>query len=365
MNAATDDATYMKLALSLAKQCKPSPNPQVGAVIVKDSHIIGQGYHKAPGMPHAEIEALRSATQSVKGATLYVTLEPCCHTGRTGPCTIALHEAGISRIVVGMKDPDPNVAGKGINYLEAKGHCVCVGVLEDACQKMLATYVQHRTLGRPQIHLKAAITLDGFLATSNGDSKWITGPKARAHGHQLRALHDGILVGIGTVLADNPLLTVRDAIGPNPTRIVLDTMARIPLDAKLLQTTDEAKVVIIHSTDAPSAKIRALKAQANVVLLSCASSNGLLDMHEVIDHLDALGCLSVLVEGGSKIHGAFVTAKLADRFSVFIAPKLIGNGISWAALPGAQLMANAIQAQTQNVVQLGNDTLIEGNFIYS
>lgn len=362
-----EDADFMGFALTLAQQSKPSPNPRVGAVLVKNNQVLGEGYHSAPGNPHAEIEALRDAAahnRDVSGATLYVTLEPCCHTGRTGPCTIAVHEANIRRIVVGMEDPDLHVAGKGIAWLKQQGHIVDVGVLETECKKLLDSYIQHRRLKRPLFHLKAAITLDGYIATASGDSKWITGPAARAKGHALRAIHDAILVGIGTVLADDPTLTVRDADGPNPTRVILDSKLRIPLSSKLLSTTDEADVILFHGPGAAKEKIDQLKKIDGVTLRCCAQTDKALDLHNVVDELNALGFLSVLIEGGSAIHGAFINAKLADRFSVFIAPKLIGNGIPWVAIPGVGRIKDGVTAVPASIktTLLECDTLIEGEW---
>ncbi len=369
MASVIDDNHFMRLALALARQSRPSPNPRVGAVIVQHNRIVGKGFHRAPGQPHAEIEALQdaaSAAESVRNATIYVTLEPCCHQGRTGPCSVALHEAGIGRIVVGMADPDPLVAGNGIATLRDAGHQVDVGILEDDCKQMLHAYIHHRIHGRPLIHLKAATTMDGYIATVTGNSKWITSAKARAVGHGLRASHDGILVGGGTVLADNPTLTVRDADGKTPARVVLDSHLRIPLESNLLKTSSEGKVIVLHCADVPLHQANTLSNIPNVHLIECKQKNELLDITDVIQKLNDLGFLSVLVEGGSKLHGAFIQAKLADQLSLFIAPKIIGSGIPWASIPGVANIAEAIQLKPDSIhtTQLDMDTLIEGDFLW-
>ena len=358
----------MSLALSLAAKTRPSPNPRVGAVIVKDSRIIGRGFHLAPGKPHAEIEALNDAKRAgcdVVGATIYVTLEPCCHYGRTGPCTVAIHDAGINRVVVGMQDPDPQVSGKGIGFLRENGHPVDVGILENKCRQLLDAYIFHREHQRPQIHLKAAITLDGYISDTRGDSKWITGPAARARGHELRAYHDAILVGAGTVLADNPTLNVRDAAGINPTRIVLDSRLRTPDDARLLNTPEAGTVVFMHDANAPRNQIEIFSQKTNVQLLSCNRNHAGLNLTDVVTHLNSLGFLSVLVEGGSAVHGAFIRSRLADRLSLFIAPKILGSGTPWATLPTGTAIRDAIALAPESIesTQLGEDTLIEGMFV--
>ncbi|MBN2527844.1 MAG: bifunctional diaminohydroxyphosphoribosylaminopyrimidine deaminase/5-amino-6-(5-phosphoribosylamino)uracil reductase RibD [Deltaproteobacteria bacterium] len=369
MKPAKDDAAYMRLALNLARKSRPNPNPRVGSVIVKNNRVIGQGYHHSPGMPHAEIEALNDARQSgedVEGATIYVTLEPCCHYGRTGPCCVAVHESGIRRVVVGMQDPDTLVAGKGIESLRQNGHDVEVGVLETECRQLLDTYIQHRHLGRPLFHLKAAISMDGYVATKSGDSKWITGPLSRTKAHELRASHDAILVGIGTVLADNPTLNVRHLQGDNPTRVVLDSWLRIPDTCNLLQTPNESNVVLIHGPKAPEHRISTLSQRKNIQLIECPTVNAVLDLKGVSTIMNSLGFLSVLVEGGSLVHGSFIHHRYADRLSLFIAPKIIGEGIPWATLPGVDTVSNSVTLSYKSIrtTSLECDTLIEGTFEY-
>ena len=369
MASVIDDNHFMRLALALARNSRPSPNPRVGAVIVQQNRIVGKGFHRAAGQPHAEIEALQdaaNAAESVRNATIYVTLEPCCHHGRTGPCSVALHEAGIGRIVVGMADPDPLVAGTGISSLRDAGHQVDVGILEYECKQMLHAYIHHRIHGRPLIHLKAAATLDGYIATATGNSKWITGSRARAYGHELRAAHDAILVGSGTVLVDNPTLTVRDAEGATPVRVILDSHLKLPMESNLLKTTSEGKVIILHSADTPAAKASELTRLSNVQLIGCRQADSLLDITDIVHKLNSLGFLSVLVEGGSQVHGAFIQARLADRLSLFIAPKIIGSGIPWASIPGIANIKDAITLNPDSIrtTQLEQDALIEGDFFW-
>jgi diaminohydroxyphosphoribosylaminopyrimidine deaminase / 5-amino-6-(5-phosphoribosylamino)uracil reductase len=369
MASVIDDNHFMRLALALARQSRPSPNPRVGAVIVQQNRIVGKGFHRAPGHPHAEIEALKDAAdagENVGDATIYVTLEPCCHQGKTGPCSVALHQAGIGRIVVGMADPDPLVGGNGIASLRKAGHQVDVGVLEDECKQLLHSYIHHRTQGRPLVHLKAATTMDGYIATVTGDSRWITGPSARAYGHELRAAHDAVLVGSGTVLADNPTLTVRDAEGASPVRVILDSHLKLPMESNLLKTTSEGKVIILHGADIPSAKASELARISNLQLIGCQPANSRLDITDIVQKLNSLGFLSVLVEGGSQLHGAFIQARLADRLSLFIAPKIIGSGIPWASIPGIASIKDAITLNPDSIrtTQLDQDALIEGDFFW-
>jgi diaminohydroxyphosphoribosylaminopyrimidine deaminase/5-amino-6-(5-phosphoribosylamino)uracil reductase len=356
----TDDASLMREALGLARRSRPSPNPRVGALVVADAEIVGRGYHERPGLPHAERLALDEAGDAARGATLYVTLEPCCHAGRTGPCTDAILAAGVGRVVVGMLDPDERVAGGGIDTLRRAGVEVTVDVLGADCQRLLEGYTTHRVLGRPQVLLKAAISLDGMLATASGDSKWISSAASRDLAHQLRADADAVLVGVGTVIADDPALTVRRVTGPQPLRIVLDPRLRTPRESQLITTAGESPVLLVHGGADPAAGER-LAGYDGLELLECATTaEGRIDPVQLAQQLGARGILSLLVEGGSRVHGSFIAAGVADRLALFVAPKLIGGGKPWAALPGVEQVSQSYRAAQLSATAIGDDLLIEG-----
>lgn len=360
------DPFYMDVAIQLARQSRPSPNPRVGAVVVAAGRIVGQGHHESPGNPHAEVVALEQARESARGADIYVTLEPCCHFGRTPPCADAIVDSGIARVIIGMTDPDLRVRGGGIDVLERAGiEVVTEGPWESKCRRLLFGYMSHRVTGRPGILLKTAMTLDGNLATHTGSSKWITGPEARRRAHELRADCDAVLVGIETVLADDPLLTVRDAPGITPLRIVLDSSLRIPPDSALIQSASpQAPVIVAHTSD-PTSQKRNLSSQNGVeVLTSPQDRRGGIDLERLAIVLGSRGILSVLVEGGSKIHGAFLASRLADRLCIFIAPKIIGQGLCWNGLAGVDLIEDATRLEDVESEQLGDDLLIDGYLVY-
>ncbi|MCK9523233.1 MAG: bifunctional diaminohydroxyphosphoribosylaminopyrimidine deaminase/5-amino-6-(5-phosphoribosylamino)uracil reductase RibD [Proteobacteria bacterium] len=353
---------FMEQALSLAKQGRPSPNPQVGALVVKNQQVLGQGFHQKPGEPHAEVLALAQAGDDARGADLYVTLEPCGHYGRTGPCTLAIQAAGIARVFIGMIDPDSLVQGKSINWLRAQGIEVQCGILQSACEDMLAGYAHQRKFGHPLVTLKAAITLDGFLACTNGDSKWISSPPSRRRVHEIRAQNDAILVGINTVLADDPLLTVRDVDGKTPLRIVLDSQLRIPDNAQLLQTAAQDPVLIVHTTPLNDATKKRLDRPGVSLYRAHSDLQGRISLPSLLAHLGERGVLSLLVEGGAQIHSAFLTTQTAHRFVLFVAPKFIGAGIPWISFPGVQRMDQAVLAQALQTTSSGADVLITGTF---
>jgi len=317
----------MQTALALAAKAlgRTSPNPMVGAVIVKDGGIIGQGYHRQAGTPHAEIHALREAGSAAEGATLYVTLEPCVHYGRTPPCTMAIINAGISQVVVATKDPNPLVAGRGIDMLEKAGITTTVGVLEQEARRLNEVFNKFITTGNPFVVLKSAMSLDGKIATRTGHSQWITGAAARQCGHSLRDRYDAIMVGVGTVLADDPLLTTRlpQGGGKNPLRIVVDSQARTPMTSKVV--TDKAAPTLIAVTEqAPAEKIAALQAAGAAVLVTKAK-NGRVDLTALMRELGNRQVTSVLLEGGAAVVAAAVAEKLVDKVHFFIAPLIIGG----------------------------------------
>ncbi len=356
------DRKFMSLALDLAKKSRPSPNPPVGAVVVVEDRVVGSGYHERAGEPHAEINALTDAGAQAKGATLFVTLEPCWHEGKTGPCTEAIHEAGIGRVVVGMVDPDDQVHGQGIGRLRSLGHVVDVGTMEDECAELLAGYIIHRLHGRPLVTLKAAVTLDGYIASNTGDSQWISGPESRSRAHAMRAKSDAVLVGIETVLSDDPLLTVRHVTGLDPMRVVMDSSLRIPESSRLIETAPQTPVLLVH-TGADAKRIKTLNAIDGVETLICDPNvDGRVSLTDLLDKLAARGVLSLLVEGGGSVHGSFAKASLADRFCLFIAPKLLGNGRPWVAFKGISNIDDAIALHDLGVTPIGNDLMIEGVF---
>ena len=358
-----DDIKFMRRALELAQmaECDTSPNPMVGAVIVDgDGNIAGEGYHHKAGQPHAEINALAAAGDKAKGATVYVTLEPCSHYGRTGPCCEALIKAGVKRVVSAVTDPNPLVAGRGLNRLREAGIEVTEHVCEDEAKKLNEKFFFWITHKRPFVSLKYAMTLDGRLAAAGGDSKWITGTEARTYAHYLRKTHDAVLVGKNTVLQDDCELTTRMVEGKNPIRIVLDSNAVIPLNAKILN--GEAKTIIAVSEAAPQDKLDELQKLTNVEVLKLPQRNGHLDLQALLEKLAVMEITSVLVEGGSEVHGAFIDTGLAERVYAFIAPKIIGGkeAIGPVGGIGSTDMGKALKLNAVEYKQLGTDFLITG-----
>lgn len=358
-----NDIKFMKRALELAQTAEgnTSPNPMVGAVIVDESgKIVGEGYHHKAGEPHAEINALRAAGDKAKGATVYVTLEPCSHYGRTGPCCEALIKAGVKRVVSAITDPNPLVAGRGLNRLREAGIEVTEHICEDEAKKLNEKFFFWITHKRPFVSLKYAMTLDGRIAAAGGDSKWITGTEARTYAHYLRKTHDAVLVGKNTVLQDDCELTTRMVEGKNPIRIVLDSKAELPLTAKILNS--EAKTIVAVSEAAPQEKLAQLQQYNNVEVFKLPEQNGHLDLNELMQKLAGLEITSILVEGGSEVHGAFIDAELGERIYAFVAPKIIGgkNAIGPVGGNGIMDMAKALRLRDIEYKQLGTDLLITG-----
>lgn len=357
------DEEYMQRALALAVKAEgdTSPNPMVGCVIVDDEgNIVGEGYHHKAGEPHAEVNALAEAKHLAKGATAYVTLEPCAHYGRTGPCCVALARAGIKKVVVACTDPNPKVAGQGIEYLRLQGVEVVTGVCEKEALRLNERFFTWITKERPFITLKYAMTLDGKIATANADSKWITGEAARTFAHRLRRQHDAVLVGIGTVLADDPELTTRMVQGKNPVRVVLDTKLRISLMATVLNPA--AETIIFTGMEADEDKANALNALPNVEVVRLSAEEGKLPIAKVVAALAERGITSLLVEGGSSVHGAFYDAGLADRVYAFVAPKIIGgkNALPPVGGAGSEFVAEGWLLEEVEVQKLGTDIMVTG-----
>ncbi|GAB6053650.1 bifunctional diaminohydroxyphosphoribosylaminopyrimidine deaminase/5-amino-6-(5-phosphoribosylamino)uracil reductase RibD [Magnetospira thiophila] len=319
----------MRAALALAGRGLGHvwPNPAVGCVIVKDGHVVGRGWTQPGGRPHAETEALGRAGEAARGATVYVSLEPCNHHGQTPPCSEALVRAGVARVVVAHRDPDPRTAGQGLDTLRQAGIVVTEDVCIDAAAELNAGFFLRLNEGRPLFTLKTATSLDGRIATASGDSQWITGDQARALGHLLRAKHDSILVGIGTALADNPTLTCRlpGLADRSPVPVVLDSHLRLPLDSALVARASSGKVVVICHHQAAPGREKALQNKGVDVLRVKADTDGHLSLPEAAQALGGLGLTRVLVEGGGTVAGAFIRHGLADRLIWFRAARLIGS----------------------------------------
>lgn len=357
------DEQMMARAISLAGNGlgRTSPNPLVGAVIVRDGRIVAEGWHRKAGTPHAEIHALNMAGELARGATVYVSLEPCAHYGRTGPCARALVEAGVSRVVVAMMDPNPKVAGKGIAILQEAGIEVTTGVLEQEARQLNEVFLKWMTTGLPFVALKTAMTLDGKIATAAGQSQWITNEASRYETHRLRDIYDGILVGINTALADNPSLTTRlkEYQGRNPVRIVVDSRARLPLTAKLV-TDGAARTIVAVTEQAPAERVEALRS-AGVEIIVAGSSNHV-DMQSLMEQLGAMKISSVLVEGGGSVNFSLLQAGLVDRVYAFIAPKLVGGRDALTPVEGEgfQELDRAVELENIQLRQLGSDVLLTG-----
>jgi len=350
----------MGLALSEAAKGlgRTHPNPAVGAVVARGSRVLGLGHHRRAGGPHAEIEAIRRAGKGARGADLYVTLEPCNHHGRTPPCTDAILEAGIARVFVGSIDPNPLVKGRGVQRLRAAGLAVATGVLREACDAANEMWFKFITRKLPWVVLKAAVTLDGKLATASGDSRWVSGPQSRAMAHALRDELDAILVGVGTALEDDPRLTARGPGQRDPVRVVVDSTARLPPDARLLRQRSPAPTLVACTLRAAPARVKALE-RAGAEIVRCQSRDGKVDLKDLLERLAGRGLTSVLIEGGAKIHGSFLSRSLWDELYLFIAPKLAGSDApSWAGLAGPRRMGDAPFARIVDSSRVGDDLLV-------
>lgn len=333
------DAAWMARALELAARARGrvSPNPMVGAVIVRDGALLAEGWHHAPGQAHGEVDALEKVGGHAPGATMYVNLEPCCHWGRTPPCTDAVLASGISRVVVAMVDPDGRVSGRGISILREHGIEVEVGLLQDEARSLNAPYLSAVERHRPWVQLKAAATLDGRIASDGGESRWITGPAAREVGHRLRDAADAVLVGSGTLLADDPALTTRIPGGRDALPVVLDGALRCPATARLLSAG--RRPLLLASEDALASAEGAARASAlnaDVVAIPRVS-DGRLSLPAALTELHRRGVQSLLVEGGARVHRAFLDAGLVDRIELFLAPRVLAGGPGWVAGPGYPL----------------------------
>jgi diaminohydroxyphosphoribosylaminopyrimidine deaminase / 5-amino-6-(5-phosphoribosylamino)uracil reductase len=330
-----DDEKWMGLALERGAGGTPSPNPHVGALVVQRGAVVGAGHHERAGEDHAEVLALREAGEHARGATLFVTLEPCNHVGRTPPCTSAILASKVARIVIGCRDPNPHVAGGGVEKLQDAGMRVDVGCREADARRLIAPWTKFVTMGVPYVTLKLALSLDGRIAARTGASKWVTGQQARARVHLLRAQHDAVVVGIGTALADDPQLTVREAPGQSPPRVVFDTKLRLPLTGRLVQTARDVPTWVICTTDAPSSAEQELVERGVEVLRAPPSAEGRIDTVSALKMLAARGIVAAMVEGGAELAGSILAGAVADELHAFIAPILLGprgrpGAVDWA-----------------------------------
>ena len=347
---------------------RTSPNPAVGAVIVKQGNVIAKGYHKKAGSPHAEIDALKKTDEKAAGCTLYVTLEPCNHQGRTPPCTEAILKAGINRVVVGMQDPNPDVFGGGCEFLRKNGIDTNCGVLEKECRLLNEAFLKYVLEKRPFVIAKSAITLDGWTATATGNSKWITNDKSRQFVHKMRDRVDVVMIGVGTVLADDPQLTTRlkRGQGKDPVRIVLDSRLRTPLNAKIVNHASSADTIIAVGGGIPAQDLKRFD-KKGVDIMVCPTKGGRIDLPVLMDILAGESTSSILLEGGATLSGAMVREKLVDKYYVFNAPKILGgdDGIPMLAGTGPTRMDQCLELKDVHVRRFENDTLIWGYPDYS
>jgi len=366
MKPATEiDHRHLARAIELAEQGRGqvSPNPMVGAVIGRDEQVIGEGFHRALGAPHAEVEAIRAAGgEALDGATLYVSLEPCCHHGRTGPCTEAILEAGIERVVVGSDDPSQHASGRGLGILRDEGVEVVLadGELASRARLQNQPFRKHARTGRPWVLFKSAMTLDGKVATHRGDSKWISGERSRRLAHLWRAECDAVAVGIGTALADDPLLTARvKSVARQPRRVVFDSLARLPLSSKLVQGARLTPLTVVVSRAAPRAATNALRAHGAEVIVA-TGANEPARVRSGLEQLGAAGIGSVLLEGGPHLAGAFFDIDEIDEIRLFLAPLVLGGRTARDPLEGegVEAIAEASRSLTLDCERVDDDLLI-------
>jgi len=342
---------------------RTTPNPAVGAVIVKNGNIIATGYHRKANLPHAEVEALNKLGGKAQGGTLYVNLEPCNHYGRTPPCTDAILKSGLKRVVVGMNDPNPDVSGGGCKFLEENGISVTCGVLETECRQLNEAFLKFVTSRRPFVIVKSALTIDGWTATAKGNSKWITNEKSRQFVHRIRDQVDAVMVGAGTILADDPFLTtcLKRGRGKDPLRVVVDTHLRVPINANIINHDSYAKTLIVVGPDVTN-KDRKLFQKKGILILVCPIRDGRIELRALMKLLADMSVTSLLVEGGASIIGSMLRERLIDKFYIFKANKIFGgdNGVPMAAGPGPDEMDQCLNLKDIQVKRFGNDILIVG-----
>lgn len=367
------DQYFMKMALDLAKmgQGFTSPNPVVGAVVVKDGKVVGRGYHKKAGEAHAEVNAIYDGGNQVKEGTLFVTLEPCNHTGRTPPCTQKILGAGIKRVVVAMCDPNPDVTGGGIDFLRKQGINVTIGVCENEAKKINEAYIKYVRTKRPFVIVKCAATLDGRIATRTGDSRWVSGEESRKFVHRLRHAADAIMVGIDTVKKDNPALTTRlnDIKGLDSKRVILDTRLSIPEDAMVLHSDSDSETIIITGNLVSDsalvdkiARIEKKGAGKGIRIIESPVKNGLIDLDLLMDCLGDIGITNLLIEGGGRVIASALKAGIVDKINFFYAPKILAgdDGVPVCKGSGPAFMDGCIRVKDISVKRFDDDVMIEG-----
>ena len=360
------DNKFMKYALKMAKKGigRTSPNPMVGAVIVRNGEVVASGFHKKAGGDHAEVEALKViGGRAMPDDILYVTLEPCNHYGKTPPCTKAIIESGLKKVVIGMLDPNPGVSGGGSEYLAARGIAVAGGILEAECRRLNEAYIKFVTTGRPFVIAKSAMTMDGWTATSTGNSRWITNISSRQFVHALRDRVDGIMVGSGTILADDPSLTTRlkGKKGKDPIRIILDTNLKIPLYAKTLNHRSDSPTLVVVGDKVPSSDLKRIE-RNGVSPVVCPTRDGRLDLAALMDILGKMSVTSLLVEGGATLMGSMIRERLVDKFYIFKAPMMIAgdDGVPMSRGPGAEMVSESLMMKDIAVRRFGGDILVVG-----
>jgi diaminohydroxyphosphoribosylaminopyrimidine deaminase/5-amino-6-(5-phosphoribosylamino)uracil reductase len=357
---------YMRMALELAKKgCgNVSPNPMVGAVVVKDGRIIGKGYHEQYGGLHAERNALKNCTEDPRGSVMYVTLEPCCHYGKQPPCVNAVIDAGIKEVFIGSGDPNPLVAGKGVKILKDNGIKVNEGVLREECDKINEVFFHYIKTKLPYVVMKYAMSADGKIASYTGASKWITGEKARENVHYLRRKYTAIMAGAGTVLADNPMLTCRMENGKNPVRIICDTHLRTPLTSNIVSSANEVKTIIATCAD-DADKIKQYT-EKGCEIVSVSEKNGHVNLKELMNILGERGIDSILLEGGAELNWSAIESGIVSKVLTYIAPKLIGGSKAKSPIGGRGFaeMSEVLHLKNSKVTQIGEDFLIESEADY-
>ena len=355
---------YMRRAIELAQKGRGwvNPNPMVGAVIVKDGKIIGEGFHARYGELHAERNAIASLTESAEGATIYVTLEPCCHYGKTPPCTQAILEQKIARIVIGSRDPNPKVAGKGVKILRQAGVKVQEDFMKEECDKLNPVFFHYITKKTPYVVMKYAMTIDGKIATKTGDSRWITGEKAREAVHEMRHSYMGIMAGIGTVLADDPMLNVRLEGRKSPVRIICDSHLRIPGDSRIVKTAQKYKTIIACGGQGQEEKEKMVRlCKAGIQVISIPDNQGRVDLKRLMEYLGEQGIDSILLEGGAELNDNALRAGIVQEVKVFLGPKIFGGANAKGPVEGIGIesVRKAANMKLKDISKIGDDVLLE------